>query len=188
MKFSKEKRLAINELIKLRDLFPDTKIILLEGNHEVRLSNYLMDKAPELYDLPELAIPELLKLEPLDIEYISNKDRLEKGLPPISLGSLYVLHGHEVKMGWGGVNLARTMYLKTHVNVIFGHHHQSQQYIMKKLDHEHDGAWLVGGLCRLSQPGNAHNNWVNGFATVEHNDVTGMFSVKNKMIIKEQIV
>jgi hypothetical protein len=110
------------------------------------------------------------------------------GIPPIRLGKLYILHGHEVNNSSGVVNLARTMYLKTHVNVVFGHHHQSQHFIFKKLDNSHEGAWMVGGLCKLSEGYAPVTNWVNGFCTLKYNPITGYFKVRNKMIIGGQVL
>ena len=153
-----------------------------------RLARYLWTKAPELCRFPEMAIEQLLQLEPLGIEYVSNVERMNQGAKPLQLGKLYVLHGHEVNLSSGVVNLARTMYLKTHVNVIFGHHHQSQHFIFKKMDNTHEGAWMVGSLCQLSENYMPMNNWVHGMATLKYNPVTGYFKVRNKLIIDGQIL
>lgn len=175
-------------LMGLRETFPIQRIVYLEGNHEARLARYLYTKAPELYGLPELTVPTLLKLADLNIEYVSNISLLTHNQNPFKLGKLFVLHGHEVKMSWDGINLARTMYLRTHQNVIFGHHHQAQQFTFKKLDGKHDGSWMVGGLCRLSESYMPMNNWIHGFATVKYNPVTGYFKVRNKIIIDGQVL
>jgi predicted phosphodiesterase len=175
-------------LIQLRDFFPTQRMIYIEGNHEHRLARYMWLKAPELCRFPEMAFERLMDLEPLGIEYISNIERMNNGLLPFKLGKLFVLHGHEVNMSFTGVNLARTLYLKTHVNVIFGHHHQSQHFIFKKLDNTHEGAWMVGGLCKLSENYQPINNWVNGFCTIKYNPVTGYFKIRNKMIIEGQVL
>lgn len=171
----------------LRSRFPSQKIVYIEGNHEFRLTRYLWSKAPELSQLPELIPSSLLSLQDFGIEYVSNVSLMNAGLEPYSIGKLYVLHGHEVPMAWGGVNLARTMYLKTHVNVIFGHYHQSQHFIFKKLDNTHEGSWMVGCLCKLSESYSPANNWVNGLATVKYNTLTGNFKVRNKIILDGQI-
>lgn len=172
----------------LRSNFPTCRIIYIEGNHEQRLSRYLFSKAPELYGLPGLTVPKLLELDRHGIEYISNIERLTSGARPFQLGKLFVLHGHEIKVSWDGVNLARTMYLKSHNNVIFGHHHQSQHYTFKKLDGKHEGSWMVGGLCQLSEPYQPMNNWIHGFATIRYNPVTGYFKVRNKIILDGQVL
>ena len=91
-------------------------------------------------------------------------------------------------MAWDGVNLARTMFLKTHNNTIFGHFHQSQQHIAKRLDGSHEGSWLVGGLCRLSESYSPMNAWVHGFATVKYDLSNGLFKVRNKLIINGRVL
>jgi predicted phosphodiesterase len=186
--FTDEINVVRGYLMNLRTLFPTQRVIYLEGNHEARLARYLYTKAPELYGLPELTVPTLLKLADLNIEYVSNISLLTHGQSPFKLGKLFVLHGHEVKMSWDGINLARTMYLRTHQNVLFGHHHQAQQFTFKKLDGKHDGSWMVGGLCQLSESYQPMNNWIHGFATVKYNPVTGYFKVRNKIIIDGQVL
>lgn len=188
MNFSDEILLVKRALIDLRASFPIQRIVYLEGNHEARLARYLYTKAPELYGLPELTIPTLLKLDDLDIEYISNISLLTHGQKPFCLGKLSVLHGHEVKVSWDGVNIARTMYLKTHANIIFGHNHQSQQFIFKKLNGKHESSTMVGALCQLSEPYQSVNNWVHGFCTVRYNPVTGAFKIRNKLILDGQVL
>lgn len=181
--FHEELAIAREYIQVFRNNFPDKEIIFLEGNHEARLERYVISKAPELYGLDGLGVADILRLDDLDIHYISNVKIMNEGFAPFSLGKLYILHGHEVRMSWTGVNLARTMYLKTFVNVMFGHHHQSQHYIFKKLDNTHEGAWLVGGLCKLHEIYQPQNNWINGFATVDFNQDTGFFKVDNRIII-----
>lgn len=187
-RFPDEINMVRGALKSLRLAFPIQRIVYLEGNHEARMARYLFSKAPELYGLPALTIPKLLDLDELDIQYLSNIDLLTAGQQTFKLGKLHVLHGHEVKMGWDGVNLARTMYLKCHNNVLFGHHHQSQQFTFKKLDGKHEGSWMVGGLCQLSESYMAMNNWVHGFATVKFNPTTGYFKVRNKIILDGQVL
>jgi predicted phosphodiesterase len=183
MDFKDEIDLVRMFLTHIRSTFPHKKIVYIEGNHEHRLTRYLWTKAPELCRLPELAVDSLLDLSKLDIEYVSNVARMNSGLEPYQLGKLYVLHGHEVYMTGNVVNMARNMYLKTHVNTIFGHHHQSQQHIFKKLDNTHEGSWMVGCTCKLSESYMPMNNWIGGFATVKYFTNTGLFKVRNKIII-----
>jgi predicted phosphodiesterase len=188
MPFVEEVNIGKAFLKDVRSNFPTQKIVYLEGNHEDRLARYMWTKAPELCGIPELSIPTLLQLDKLGIEYVSNVQRMNMGLSPLKLGKLYVIHGHEVNCSTAVVNLARTMYLKTHVNTLFGHHHQSQQFIVKKLDNSHEGSWMVGGLCKLSENYMPSNNWVHGFCTVRYNPASGYFKVRNKMIIDNQVL
>lgn len=185
--FDEELLLCRQYLHGLRDMFPDTEIIYIEGNHEARFTRYIVNKAPALFGVDGITIADILKLNDVDITYLSNVDLMNEGFAPFSLGKLYILHGHEVRMSWNGVNLARTMYLKTFCNVMFGHNHQSQQHIFKKLDNTHEGAWLVGGLCKLHDVYQPQNNWINGFATVQFNEDTGFFTVNNRIILDGKV-
>jgi predicted phosphodiesterase len=186
MPFVDEIRLGKEYLQNLRMNFPTQKIVYLEGNHEDRLARYMWTKAPELCGIPELSVPRLLELDSFGIEYVSNVARMNMGVPPLRLGKLYLLHGHEVDLSSGVVNLARTMYFKTHTNVLFGHHHQSQHYIFKKLDNTYEGSWMTGCLCKLSENYKPQNNWIHGFATIKYNQQ--YFKIRNKIIIDGQIL
>ena len=66
---NKDKKLTVEYLRRIRDMFPKTKIVMLQGNHDKRLIKYLRIHAEELHNLDELKIQSLLKLDELDIEY-----------------------------------------------------------------------------------------------------------------------
>jgi len=162
-------------LTMLRERFPKAKIIYKEGNHEFRLKSYLMDKAPELYEVPEIKLDELLKLKQLRIEWIEDK-RL------IKAGKLYIIHGHEIFSGAGTINVARTIRLKTSENVIFGHFHKTQNDFQTAISGKLVGGWSVGCLCGLNPLYMPINMWNSGFALVEIDD-KGFFDVENKIIL-----
>jgi len=65
----KNKDMAVGYLQKIRGMFPDIEIIMLQGNHDKRLVKYLRTKAEELNNLDELKIQSLLKLNELNIDY-----------------------------------------------------------------------------------------------------------------------
>jgi len=83
---STEIKIVKEFLTKLRNLFPDAEIIYKEGNHEVRLQTYLMEKASEIYDLVSDLYQSKLGLKELNIKYI---------VEPFKVGNLWHLHGHE---------------------------------------------------------------------------------------------
>ena len=65
------------QLCQLRLVFPLARIVWLEGNHERRIQNALIERIPEAVDLraageerPTLSIPRLLQLDSLNIEYV----------------------------------------------------------------------------------------------------------------------
>lgn len=54
------------------DIAPEAKFTYTEGNHENRLKRLLLSKAPELYHLRALTVPELLGLDEEGIKYLDN--------------------------------------------------------------------------------------------------------------------
>jgi len=172
---------------RISKAFPNARKILLEGNHEMRLMNYLWSNAPELYGLDSLTIPELLHLNRWGWEYIVNRDKLNQIKPSFKIGNIHILHGHEVRVGSGAVNLARLYYQKTLVNVLVAHHHQTQEYLVKKLDHSNEGGWVMGCLCPLSAEYMAVTNWNHGF-TVLYYDDDGDVAVRHRKIINGKIL
>ena len=171
----------------IRFNFPQPKMYYLEGNHSQRIQRHLLTNAKEFAYLDELRISNLLKLDSFNITYISNAELLQKNGKPFKIGRIVFLHGSEVRMSWGAVNLARTMYLKTQDNVIFGHFHTTQEYIFRNISNEVRGAWSVGALCNLNPNYSPVNNWNQGFAYIEiYSD--GDFVVHNKKIINGKIL
>ena len=167
-------------LERLRELFPNVRIIYKEGNHEERLETYLKQKAPELFGFEEFQLKELLHLRDLDIEWVGNKRR-------IKLGKLWVLHGHEFGYSFfNAVNPARGMFLRAKDNILVHHYHQKSEHEEPNLGFEQLGAWSAPCLCDLHPEFLPINKWVNGAATVE-TDKSGMFSVENFKIIDNKI-
>jgi predicted phosphodiesterase len=175
-----------NDMLKdLRQQFYRMPIDYLEGNHEQRLFRYIRDKAPDLAFRNR--IDDVLSLKHRRINYISNIARMCEGLPVYKLGKLHVLHGHEKKVSFGAINLARLYYTKCKANVIAGHHHKSDYTLVKKIDGTHEGAWSVGTLGKLVEPFQPINDWNHGFAYVDVFD-NGMFEVHNKIILEGRVI
>jgi len=172
-----ECQIAVQFFTALRRLFPDANIYFTEGNHEDRLTRYVLNKAPELFSLGMISTHNILRLEEFGIKWIDQYTRIE-------LGQLNVLHGHQV--GGSGINVAQNKFRRAKCNLIFGHHHTSQNYIEKTLDQKVVGAWAVGCLSDLSPDYLPNNNWVHGFAIV-YTDEAGAFTVNNYKIIDGQI-
>lgn len=162
-------------LENLRKKFPNVKIYYKLGNHEARFKKYLQDKAQELFDVDEIQLENLLKLRLYGVELIDE-------LTVIEYGRLNIIHGHEVFSSRGSVNLARNFRLKANDNILFGHHHQSQEEIAKTIKDKIIGSFAVGALCGLKPDYFPINQWVHGFAFVTRDD-EGFYRVKNKKII-----
>jgi hypothetical protein len=178
MRFPDEVDAAKKVLREITGAFPGITKIYLEGNHELRLKSFLMDKAEKLYGLKALTIESLLELKQMGWQFISNRDRLMSNHPPFALGNLFVLHGHEMRVTTSAVNLPRLYFQKAMAPVLVAHHHTTQEYVAKRIDHEYLKSYTMGCLCDLSVEYMPVNNWNGGYAVVEW-DCTGKFTVDN---------
>jgi len=178
----KRKRDTVQEIEATREFleevstaFSGCHIVMKEGNHDERLPKYMRDRVPELADMFGLTLPDILGLDQLKINHVSDKR-------VIRAGKLNILHGHEYFGSGGTVNPARNYYMKAEDNIMVGHVHRTSQYLSKPLSGGIHGAWTVGCMCELMpdyMPYNKHNH---GFAIVEVYE-DGNFHVDNKMII-----
>ncbi len=146
-------------LDSLQARFPKARLIYMEGNHEARLSTFIMDKAPALFGCDFMKMESMLKLRERGIPFIENGQG-------IKVGSLNIIHGNESGMS-GGVNVARSMMLKVMANVLFGHFHKSQEGGSKTLNNELIFTFSNGCLCGLKPRYMPMNAWNLGFATVD---------------------
>ena len=157
----------------LREKFSKSQIFYYEGNHEIRISRYVMDHAPMLYGIETIALNSLLELNQLGITFIENGTGMK-------VSSLNFLHGNEAGSK-GGINIARNMLLRTNDNCLFGNFHKTQESSSKALDGKEFANWSIGCLCNLKPRYMPINAWNHGFATIE---VSGKeFEVNNKRIL-----
>ena len=163
---------------ELQKEFPNAKLFFKEGNHCLRWSRYLRVKAPIVLDMEEFRIDVILKLRERGIEWIPNKTL-------VKIGKLNAIHGNEYK-GCGGINVARTLWLRAGDNVIAGDKHKTQSAIKTNIDKKTVGTWSVGCMCELNPDYMPFNEWNVGFAQilVEPN---GNFQVRNYMVIDGKI-
>jgi hypothetical protein len=138
-------------------IFPNTKKILLGGNHEDRLERFLWTDAPALSSLRCLTIEELFGLEKFNIEYVP----YDYGL--LVNGIFLIMHG-----GISSVHSAYTakrMYEKHGGCGLCGHCHKAGAF--QKRDRFGTWGWWEGGcLCRLDPDWIEHPNWIQGFMLV----------------------
>lgn len=165
------------ELIRyLRSEFPKARIIYKLGNHDERLENYLIDKAPELLGLPCLQLSSLLEFDKCKIEEVRDSR-------PVILGKLYAIHGHEYRFSIANpVNAARGLFLRAKTSAVCGHFHRSASHSEGSLAGHIVTTFATGALCNLRynySPINDHNH---GFAVV---DVAkdGSWEVQNYRIL-----
>lgn len=163
----------------IKSNFPNAKIFYKEGNHEARWERFLRVKAPIVLGFEEFRLPVLLKLQEKGVTWIPNKQL-------VKIGKLNVIHGNEYK-GGGGINVARTLWLRAGDNVIAGDKHKTQTGLKTNIDKKVVGTWSVGCLCELNPDYLPFNEWNLGFAHIEVFS-NGEFAVHNKQIINSKIL
>lgn len=106
-------------LAQLREAAPEARILWLEGNHDLRLKEFIRSYAPALGALRALEMENLFELSKLRVEYT-------KG--PLRIGTnTYAVHGHES----GGYSATASAWDLKFVkrygsdkSFVFGHTHQ----------------------------------------------------------------
>jgi len=116
------------ECAVLRELAPNAEIKWLQGNHEARLINALVDKTPNLVGLsqandenrqPVISIPYLLRMSEFGVDYIDGYPDGEFWVNPY----FRCEHGSVVRSGPGQT---AAKYLSTGVSTLYGHHHHRE--------------------------------------------------------------
>ena len=124
----------------LRKRNPGARMVLLEGNHEYRVTDYLA-KNPEGAGM--LEVPQALRLKERGVEWVPywSKGTLFR------LGKAYFAHGR-----YTGGNHAKK-HLDTYgVNLTYGHLHSVQTYSKRTWGkNETKEATCIGTLCRYDQ-------------------------------------
>ncbi|HEY6021904.1 MAG TPA: metallophosphoesterase family protein [Candidatus Paceibacterota bacterium] len=106
-------------LVPLREVAPAATITWLEGNHDVRLKEFVTKYAPALRVLDALKMESLFGLDDLNIKYSRGPERIAT--------NTIAVHGHEAggyastPQAWDSKWAKR---YGTERNVIFGHTHQ----------------------------------------------------------------
>jgi predicted phosphodiesterase len=158
----------------IRSKFPKALILWYMGNHDHRFTKYMVNKAPELLDIPEFSLYHIMELAKLNIHLLDNNRGWRAG-------KLNGRHGHEF-YGSGGVFPARSYYLKANDNILVSHVHFKSEFTIPDIRKNLRGGWSIGCLCDLDPDYNPNNRYGHGFAIL---DVfkDGNFSIENKTVI-----
>ena len=164
----------------LRYNFPKAEIIFKQGNHEERYERYMFIKAPELVGIENFSFSNILNFEQFGISEISE-------MKPIKLNECFVIHGHEYRFSISNpVNPARGLYLRSKVNCITNHFHQSSSHSEKDIEDKVTTCWSLGHLSDPHPKYMPLNKWNFGFATVDmFGDI--LFNVNSYKIIDDKI-
>lgn len=177
----KEELLATKKILEyIRKSFPKALIIYKLGNHDIRLEDYMINKAPELLDTEFWQIEYLLEFEKYKIVKVGSLDY-------IKLGKLKVIHGHEYKGGFvAPVNPARGLFLRTKESCLQSHVHRTSEHTEKTIGGKVIVCFSIGCLSDLQPNYNRYNNYNLGFAMVEV-ESNGNFTVHNKKIVEGRL-
>lgn len=138
-------------------ILPNTRKILLDGNHEDRWQKFLWSKASALSSLDCLTISQLYDLEEFGIEHIA----YEQGL---MINDIFlILHGTIASIHSGYT--AKRMYEKHGGCGICAHCHRGGSFY-KRDRFGTWGWWENFCLCSLDPDWTIHPNWVQGFSLV----------------------
>ena len=102
-------------------------------------------------------------------------------------GKLPIIHGHELRMSAGGVNPARSLYLKFKTSVVCSHLHRTSDHTEKTGLEKVISTHSIGALCDMHPEYCVTNNWNSGFAIVTK-DYEGNYEFSNYKIIKGKVV
>lgn len=140
---------------------PNARIVLVEGNHEARLHNYILDNADALAGLPTLDAAAFIGVSDFEVEYVG----------PYGAGldwhGILIYHGALVR--GGSALTARAEYVDAGTSGVSGHTHKLGAFYHTDRSGSH--AWYEGGcLCNISGPdtppdhhGPRVRNWQQGF-------------------------
>lgn len=177
-----------------RAAVPGARMVYLEGNHEARLSRFLLQNAMAAFGLrkgdapeswPVMSLPYLCRMDESGIEYMP-------GYPASHFwitDKLKVIHGDKVASGGSTAH----KYLATEkVSVIYGHIHRREWAERTRDDHDGPSTILAaspgclaridgavpstkGGVDLDGRPIQRHEDWQQGLAVVPFDPESGRF-------------
>lgn len=170
-----------NFLRQLRETAPKAEIIWLEGNHEVRLRHFLMDRAPELYYLDDLQIEKLYRVSEYKVEYVrANSRGATYDVGPIKVGH------YNVARKWSGWS-AKELVLGKFTSVVHGHVHRLGSFY-----HRANGKQYIGQeggcLCMLDPEYLDDCDWQQGIVLIQKVTNSKRFFVTEVPIIEGRIL
>jgi len=183
LNFQDEINQTVECLTQYRDAFPRATFYHRKGNHELRLQQFLWERAKEISVLKCLDLDELLEFKKLHIE--SHDGGPSRA--PHKIGKLNHLHGDELQLGSNVIQIAVSAYRKANVNLIFGHHHAFQTYFKRDLNGNDRGVWVNGCLCALNADYMPVPNWQRGFSIITYAS-SGYFNVQQVPFFNGKVI
>jgi predicted phosphodiesterase len=166
-------------LLFLQKIFPKVKIYWKLGNHEERLEKYLRVKAPELLDMEEFNLKNIIQ-----IRGVEGVTVIEKQI--IYAGRLPIVHSHEYQnKTTSQVNPARGLFLKSLSSVLGAHSHVTSSHSETDINGKLMSTFSIGCLCGLHPEYALLNRWNHGFASIDIDKKE--FSIENMKIFNGSV-
>jgi len=131
---------------RLRDAAPNARIVWLEGNHEARLTNYILDNAKASFGLkrgntpdswPVLSLPFLCRFDDFGVEYLPGYPASQFWLN----NRIKIIHGSKVASNGSTAH----KYLATEkTSVVYGHIHRREW--AERTRQDWDGAKTIAAI------------------------------------------
>lgn len=152
---------VVEELQRLRRMFPQAKRVYIEGNHEYRLARYIKQKCPDLFGA--FTVPQLLELPQNGFHFVPYGPTQKYKV----LGSSLIAR-HEPLAG--GKHVAQNTAEKAMASVIFGHTHRIQEAQVVAMNGENyrgiSSGWLGDKDNSVMSYVRSHHQWALGFSVV----------------------
>lgn len=183
-------------LAKVKATAPDAQQVLIEGNHDKRLTYSIQVNAGASMGVkranlpnswPVMSLPHLLRLDELGVEYIDAWPNGRHWINP----NLFARHGDKVRSGGSTANA----YVAgmPHISQVFGHIHRIEMHYRTTFDFEgpkRSVAFSPGCLCRIDgavpsygssikvdgTPAERWEDWQQGIGIVDYHE-DGRFSI-----------
>lgn len=178
-RLEEEIKMAVDALWKIKDLGAKDNIYIA-GNHEDRLTRYLMRKAPELWGM--LDIPKVLALDKLGFKYVPYRSHH-------NIGKVFVTHD----TGKAGVQAHKQALDAFHRSIIIGHTHRMGYIIQGDASGDKHVGAMFGWLGDEKQVDYMHNinarkDWTLGFGIGYLNPKNGFVYIVPVPIVRYSCV
>lgn len=150
--------------------------VFVSGNHEDRLTRYLMQKAPALYK--SITIPNILGIDKMGFQFVPYRSDYQ-------LGKLFVTHD----TGKAGYNAHKQALDAYHRSVVIGHTHRFGMIIQGDANGDKHVGAMFGWLGDVNQVDYMHNinavkDWTLGFGIGYLNPKTGYVYLQPVPIVR----
>lgn len=158
-------------LSRFRAAAPRSDMRLVRGNHEIRVERWLADRAPALYGLRALSLPDLLGLDELGISYVTG--------PGKGAFTRYgdILIGHFDKVAQQAGYTATRLLQHYSQSLVQGHTHRGALVYHRYPDGREVMAAESFCLCSTEPTYCDSPDWMNGLIVINKRTDTGRYHI-----------